>query len=124
MFWFAASKFKEMTVYIVPVAVAVGDEAVNEALGEPIEPSLATQAQMNLQNDSGTCTMRIPLSGAKAKATMDVKASKVGDKWVYQSVIVTVEGTGQQIDLTAAVNEVGDQSMTPEEPAPMEEKTE
>jgi hypothetical protein len=41
----------------------------------------------------------IPLSGPKGKATLYVEAMKSADIWVFQTMVVKIEKTGERIDL-------------------------
>jgi hypothetical protein len=43
--------------------------------------------------------LSIPLSGPKGKATLYVEAMKSADLWVFQTMVVKIEKTGERIDL-------------------------
>jgi hypothetical protein len=43
--------------------------------------------------------LSIPLRGPKGKATLYVEAKKSADLWMFQTMVVKIEKTGQRIDL-------------------------
>ena len=48
---------------------------------------------------TGEANLSIPLSGPKGKATLYVEAKKSADVWLFQTMVVKIEKTGERIDL-------------------------
>jgi len=80
--------------------------AVREALGTPLRIGFAsdTNVQANVSGPDGSTSrtsITHPISGPKGKGTLSVVAEKRKGHWHYEKLSVTIEKTGQVIDLLA-----------------------
>ena len=57
--------------------------------------------QVNVNNDTGTANLNYSVSGPKGKGVIRVTGEKAGGAWTYSLMQLTVEGTGETIDLLA-----------------------
>ena len=80
---------------------AKASPAVVASIGEPIEDGWFMQGNIQVQNDSGTANITIPISGPKGNGSVAVVGTKTGGKWSYQSVIFTSAADGSTADLLA-----------------------
>ena len=70
------------------------------ALGTPIKDSFFFEGNISENNSSGSANLKIPISGPKRKANLYVTASRELGKWHFDSLIVRLAGTKQQIDIS------------------------
>ena len=73
--------------------------AVIEAIGAPISQTGIVSGNSNVSGPTGRANLSIPLSGPKGKATLYVEAMKSADLWIFQTMVVKIEKTGERIDL-------------------------
>jgi energy-converting hydrogenase Eha subunit B len=86
--------------YTEGVKLAQHNPAVVEELGEPVEGGYFAVVSANMASGGTSSTsLKIPLSGPKGKATLEVVANQVAGKWSFVSAVVTVEKDGKTIDL-------------------------
>jgi hypothetical protein len=85
--------------YKVAVARAKADAKVATALGKPLDEGFPT-GSVNTQNDTGDVDLKIPISGPKGKGTIYVVGTKSAGTWTYSKMSVTIDGTGETIDLS------------------------
>ncbi len=81
---------------------ANANEQVQSALGTPVEPGFIVGGSINLNNDSGTATLDIPVTGSKGKGSIHVDGSKAAGTWTYSAMDVAVEGQAEKISLLGA----------------------
>jgi hypothetical protein len=67
--------------------------------GSPISQTGIVSGNSNVTGPTGQASLSIPLSGPKGKATLYVEAMKSADIWVFQTMVVKIEKTGERIDL-------------------------
>ncbi|MDP9098267.1 MAG: cytochrome c oxidase assembly factor 1 family protein [Verrucomicrobiota bacterium] len=93
-----SAALKSSEPYKVAVARAKADVRVTTALGKPVEEGFPT-GSVNTQNNTGDVDFKIPISGPKGKGTIYVVGTKSGGTWTYSKMSVTIDGTGDTIDL-------------------------
>lgn len=90
---------KSSDAYKIAVTRAKADPRVIEALGAPISEGWFVSGNTNVNGGSGTADLSIPISGPKSKATIYAVATKSAGTWVYSTLAVQVEKTGERIEL-------------------------
>ena len=88
-------------VYTEAVARAKANEQVRAQLGEPIQPGFMVNGNIQINNQSGSANLSIPISGPKKSATIYVVATKAAGKWEYTTLEVAPEGSAERINLRA-----------------------
>lgn len=86
-------------VYQHALERASTNEAVVEALGEPIEPGWYLTGSINVQGPSGDADISIPIAGPKGKGAIYASATKKAGLWSYSILEVEIEGRDDRIDL-------------------------
>jgi hypothetical protein len=99
LFLFATGIMKQSDAYKIALARAQANPAVIEAIGSPISQTGIVSGNSNVTGPTGQASLSIPLSGPKGKATLYVEAMKSADIWVFQTMVVKIEKTGERIDL-------------------------
>lgn len=95
-----------------------------ELLGEPIEEGWFASGQVSWSGSGGHAELAIPVSGAKAAATLYVVAHREDGEWHYERMELVAEDGSWRLDLLADENEQeqpeeGDDSEAePEAPEP------
>ncbi|CAM2069699.1 Cytochrome oxidase complex assembly protein 1 [Sulfidibacter corallicola] len=90
---------KSSDVYKEAVRKAKAHTAVQEALGTPIEEGMFLSGSINVSGPSGDAGLAIPISGPNGSATIYVDATKNKGTWVFATLSVDIDGTGESIDL-------------------------
>jgi len=78
------------------------DPRVVEALGTPVKPGFFVGGSVNVNGPTGEASLSIPLSGPKGSGTLYVEANKSLGFWLYTSVELEVDKTGERINLLPA----------------------
>src|SRR5437763_15108260 len=99
VFLFATGIMKQSDDYKIALARAQANPAVIEAIGSPISQTGIVSGNSNVSGPTGEAKLSISLSGPKGKATLYVEAMKSADLWVFQTMVVKIEKTGERIDL-------------------------
>lgn len=99
VFLFATGIMKQSDAYKIALARAQSNPAVIEAIGSPISQTGIVSGNSNASGGVGEANLSIPLSGPKGKATLYVEAKKSADTWLFQTMVVKIEKTGERIDL-------------------------
>ena len=94
-----SAALKSSEPYKVAVARAKADAKVATALGKPLDEGFP-MGSINTQNDIGDVDLKIPISGPKGKGTIYVVGTKSAGTWTYSKMAVTIDGTGDTIDLS------------------------
>jgi hypothetical protein len=81
------------------LARAKADPRVVNALGSPIKDGFFISGNTNVSGSSGQADLTIPISGPNGKGTLYFVASKFAGEWTFSKLAVTVEKTGEKIDL-------------------------
>ena len=95
----AFGMIKSSGPYEEAVAAARGDTAVVAALGLPIEEGFFVMGSIEVSPSSGYAELAIPISGPKGGGTIFVVAEKYSGTWTYDQMEVSVDATGEWIDL-------------------------
>jgi len=98
-FLFATGIMKQSDAYKIALARAQANPAVIEAIGSPILQTGVVSGNSNVSGAVGEANLSIPLSGPKGRATLYVEAKKSADRWLFQTMVVEIEKTGDRIDL-------------------------
>ncbi|HLW63871.1 MAG TPA: cytochrome c oxidase assembly factor Coa1 family protein [Gemmataceae bacterium] len=89
--------------YTDAVNKAKADPAVQAALGNPVEAGWMMNGSVNQTNNngvkSGDADLTVPLTGPKGSGNVHVVGKVVNNNWEYSKLEVTIDGTGQKIDL-------------------------
>ena len=94
-----SAALKSSEPYKVAVARAHADARVATALGTPLEEGFP-MGSINTNNDTGDVDLKIPISGPKGKGTIYVAGTRSGATWTYSKMSVTIDGSGNTIDLS------------------------
>ncbi|MEW6431831.1 MAG: cytochrome c oxidase assembly factor Coa1 family protein [Myxococcota bacterium] len=86
-------------VFAEAVAKANQNPEVTAALGSPVTPGFMLQGSVNESGGGGSAEFTIPLEGPKGKGSMQVRASKKGGQWTFDSL--TADVGGKTVDLLA-----------------------
>src|SRR5437660_7473067 len=81
---------------------AQASPVVIDAIGSPIVQTGIVSGNSNVNGPTGETNLSIPLSGPKGKATLYVEAKKSADIWLFQTMVVKIEKTGERIDLNTS----------------------
>src|SRR5438874_2133677 len=105
VFFFATGIMKQSDAYKVALARAQTNRVVIEAIGSPISQTGIVSGNSNVNGPTGEANLSIPLSGPKGKATLYVEAKKSADLWMFQTMGVKIERTGERIHLNAPAHQ-------------------
>lgn len=83
------------------LARAQRDPQVEAALGRPLEIGwfFPTGSISTSTDGSGNANLTLPISGPRGSGKLIVSGVRTRGVWEYDRLVVTVDGTGQQIDL-------------------------
>lgn len=90
---------KSSDAYKIAVARAKAHPVVEQTLGTPIEEGWFAQGSIEITGPSGKANLSIPLSGPLGEGTLYVVATKSAGQWTFSTLFLTVDSTGQRIDL-------------------------
>ena len=90
---------KSSDAYKMALARAKADPRVVAALGSPIKDGFIISGKTNVNGSSGQADLSVPISGPNGNGTIYFVASKFAGEWTFSKLIVTVEKTGEKIDL-------------------------
>ena len=89
---------RQSDVYRMAMTKARQNPQVVHTLGTPIDPGWLVSGSMNIENDSGTANLTIPIHGPRQKAKMYLDARKRMGEWTFNSLTVKTDD-GDQIEL-------------------------
>lgn len=89
---------RQSDVYRMAMQRARQNPEVVERLGTPIESGWLVSGSMNIENDSGTANLTIPIHGPRQQAKMYLDARKRMGEWTFNSLTVKT-AAGEQIEL-------------------------
>jgi len=95
----ATGAVKSSELYMEALAQVQASPEVKEALGSPIEGGIARSASFHVDGASGDAEAKIPIAGPKGRGTLHAVAEKIGTKWKFTTLEVTIEATGATINL-------------------------
>ncbi|MBP1641683.1 MAG: hypothetical protein H6Q03_352 [Acidobacteria bacterium] len=90
---------KKSDAYARGLERARADCEVQRELGAPVEAGFFTGGSIQVTGPSGHAELSIPLSGAAAKGTLYVHATKEAGRWTFELLEVEVAGRAERIDL-------------------------
>jgi hypothetical protein len=95
------SLFRNSDVAQEALARAQRDPQVEAALGRPLEIGwfLPTGSLRTDAEGGGQVDLTLPISGPRGSGTLIISGVRTRGVWEYDRMIVTVNGTGQRIDL-------------------------
>ncbi len=90
---------KSSDAYKTAVQQAEKNAQVINALGTPITEGWILTGNINVAGGSGHADLAIPIAGPKGKAAIYVVANKSEGAWIYSTLKVHVNSTGETIDV-------------------------
>jgi hypothetical protein len=99
MLFAVVSLIKSSDAYQRSVTAVSNSVEVRAALGEPIHPSNMVTGNINFVNDKGHADISYNVRGPKGDASVSVVADKAAGQWVFKTNRVTIQSTGQTIDV-------------------------
>jgi len=93
---------KSTDPYQQAVARSRANPTVISTLGTPIKEGWFLQGQVNYENQVGNADLSIPLSGPKGSGTVYIVGKRVGGKWSYSRIAITLDSTHEVVDLGTA----------------------
>ncbi len=91
---------KSSDAYKTALATAQADPRVVSALGSPMEAGWLISGSTHVAGTAGDASLTVPISGPNGKGTLYFVASKFAGKWTFSKMMVRVEKTGEEIDLS------------------------
>ncbi len=106
-FYVGAKVFKSTSLlaFIEVVQEVQKSPELEDALGKPIKMDDLENSDYEPEENQKHFELSFELEGSKADGLLEVIADKEGDSWKYSKFIVTIEDTGEVIDLIESVNE-------------------
>ena len=95
----ATRAVKSSELYTEALAQVHASPEVKEALGSPIEAGIPRSGSFHFDDSSGEVEANIPIAGPKGSGTLHAAAEKIGTKWKFTTLEVTIEATGETIHL-------------------------
>ena len=93
---------KSTDAYQQGMSRARSDPVVIEALGLPIKDGWFLTGSVEVNAQSGTADLQIPVSGPKGAGTIYVAGTKIAGVWTYSRLNIKLDGSGQTVELSAA----------------------
>jgi hypothetical protein len=95
------SAIKASDPYVNSLQMVQTSPQVQAELGTPITPGFMMQGNIHsdLSSGGGDAEIYYPVSGPDGSATVDVKATRTAGQWTFDVVTVTIDDTGETIDL-------------------------
>lgn len=100
------------------VARAQADPRVRETLGEPVQPEWWVNGSLEDRGNHANAHFLIPLRGPRGSGTLDLAASKSQGTWTLGRALLTLEGSGEVLDLLQAPVEATPSRLTGPSPSP------
>lgn len=95
-----AKAIGESEPYVYAFEKATQNEAVKDALGEPIDTGIiGSNTAYNYNNGETSVEMTIPLSGSSNNGLIYVTGVKENEEWVYTKLYVDVDNDDEDINL-------------------------
>jgi hypothetical protein len=105
--YFAVSGLiKSSDVYVHSLAAVSSNDAVKDALGEPIAKGLGFQGNVSLNNNDGQADITYNITGSKGAGTVHVVAEKHDGVWTYQTNKVHINSTNEDIEVPVEANDL------------------
>lgn len=97
----AFGSLKSSDAYTHSLAAMRADGDVQAALGSPIDPAFLVSGNIQVGTQGGHADIAYDISGPKGKATVYAIADKEAGDWVFKTLVVKVESSGENIDVLA-----------------------
>ena len=97
--YLAFSAIKSSDIYQESLGKAKSNAAVVSALGEPINAGWQLSGNINVNGNSGTADVKIPISGPKKSGAIYATAIKKQGKWQFSVLEVEIKDEPQRINL-------------------------
>ncbi len=101
-FYFVFNALQNSPPVIAAVQAAQSSPGAIAALGSPIEAGAMVQGNVQINNNTGTVDVMIPVSGPSGTGTISVKGSMRNGQWSYSEITLLPDNGSGAIDLTAA----------------------
>lgn len=90
---------KSSPPYIDSLAEVRANPQAQQALGDPIEPSLIVSGNFETSGNSGSADIAYEVTGPKGSGTVYVVAEQAIGQWTFTTLVLEVEGSSERIDL-------------------------
>lgn len=91
------------------------NKAAMELLGEPVEHSRYVRGELRKYGfDSGAAKFRVAVSGSKSKGSLQAELGQVDGVWAFSELRLTLDGTGNVVDLLDGLEQPARAAMTTE----------
>jgi len=87
------------SVYKEALNAAQNDPQMQAALGTPIDAGVFVTGSMRTQGISGDASLNIPIHGPKWRGTLYDSARRENGEWVFYTLAVEVDSTGELITI-------------------------
>jgi hypothetical protein len=93
------SAIRSSDVYQLALEQVRVDPRVAAQLGDILEDGALLKGQVHVQtrDDTGRAQLEIPLSGAKARGVLELRATREAGQWSFQHLAVRMHGSGALI---------------------------
>lgn len=88
-------------VYERSLELVQNDPEARQALGTPIVAGSSISGSINTSNGTGTTDITYPVSGPNGLGEVRAAGTLSGGTWTLNSAVLSVDSTGEQIDLLA-----------------------
>ena len=98
-FLFATGIMKQSDAYKIALARAQANPAVIEAIGSPISQTGIVSGNSNVSGANRPSEPIDPAEWPKRESYALCRSEEIGGHWVFQTMVVKIEKTGERIDL-------------------------
>lgn len=100
--YFGMSAIKQSAPYLAGLEAIDGHPAALAVLGSPIEAGTITRWNFQIENNTGSADIALPVSGPKGGGLLSVKGTMINGQWTYSEIKLLPDDGSAAIDLTAA----------------------
>jgi hypothetical protein len=94
---------KGQTPYVEAMTALSTNSDCERLLGRPMEDGFLALGTIQRDDAGGTASMQVPVSGPMGSGLLRFEATAEGDTWAFSTLQLTMDGSGEQIDLLADV---------------------
>lgn len=102
IFFMAMKAVKSSDAYVLALKTTQDSPEVQEKLGTPITPATFASGAVSVTNNTGTAALVFSVTGPKGGGKVIYQATKQDGEWKPTQHIVTIDGSGEVIDLQKA----------------------
>lgn len=95
-----ANKIKTASGGEEALELAQSNQELIAIIGEPVESNGFGSFNVSIKNGVKTSNATTPIKGPKGEATINISTRGEGDEKVYEIYTITIDGSGQVIELT------------------------